>query len=188
MILSSPTCRSPQISPVVQSIMAISSPGTGLPRRTSSVAPSESGATCVATRSCSRAALSTQSVSSPAIGSGKQPAMHTSAIPNAGKAPLGESPNRSPAAKKLRNVSGSTGSAPFSQTRIFERSSSSSVLRMARAAREYEKFGPAVPVPPYCEIHCNQRKGRARKSCGAPCTKVQPIVMGMVSSPTSPIS
>ena len=116
------------------------------------------------------------------------PAMHTSAMPNAGNALAGSRPYRAAASRKFRNTSASTGSAPDSRTSTFDRSSGSSARRSARAPSAYEKLGPAVTVPPNSDSQRNHRSGRARKSWGAPWTSEQPPVIGTHSSPISPMS
>ena len=133
--------------------MAISRPGTGLPSTANSTAPSAPASAGRATWSISRERLSTQSVVRPLPGVGKHPAMHTSAMPNAGNAAVGSRPNREPASRKRRNVSASTGSAPFSRMLRRERSK-----RLVRAL----------------ERPCGQRIGEVRSGGGGPAALRQP--------------
>ena len=79
------------------------------------------------------------------MGSGKVPAMATSAMPKAGKAEPGRRPWRAPASQNATTVDGSTGSAPLSAIRSRDRSRPD-CRRSALVASAYAKFGPAVAV------------------------------------------
>ena len=184
---NSPTHRSPIGWRVAGSTTRSSSPGIAKPSRASSRAPSVPGDTGRATWSCSSIAASTTSVRNPAPGRGNVPAIQTSAMPNAGKADPGSRSNCAAASRNARNPSASIGSAPFRQMRSRDRSSPSA-RRSDRVANANAKFGPAVMVPSRSDTQRIQRVGFDRKSWGAPCTRPQPVDIGIVSSPMSPMS
>ncbi len=114
--------------------------------------------------------------------------MPTSAMPNAGNTAPGRIPWPAAAVHERLDAGGVDRLGAVERDPQRRQVEAVGPLRRARPASTHEKFGPAVTVPPKAEIHSIQRTGAARKSWGAPSTRSAPVVIGMVSSPTRPMS
>ncbi len=123
----------------------------------------------------------------PVPGTGNEIASVASAMPYTQNGDFESSPWRAPASLNASTEAVSIGSAPLSAMRHAERSMPSS-RRIARAASAYAKFGPAVTVPRYSDIHRIQSAGAARKSCGGAIARSKPVSIGVMSSPMRPMS
>ena len=124
----------------------------------------------------------------PDPGSGNVTASVASAMPKAGNDRDAERPCGAPASTKRSTASGSTGSAPLSASR-HRREIEAGRAGAARGPRARTRSsGRRSRCAPKSEHHCIHCTGAARKSCGAASARSMPVVIGIVSSPISPMS